>query len=99
MECFLKIQTGTRDKAGTDSGLTMIFHGPQGRTGANWLSGKYENGNFDTPQFNSTFLSPVSNIEICHDGRGDLSEWDLEWLEVNIPDTSKNIAQSFIIAQ
>ncbi|XP_025021880.1 lipoxygenase homology domain-containing protein 1 [Python bivittatus] len=87
----VRVKTGDKKNAGTDSNVFIILYGSKDDTGTIYLKAsktnrnKFERGKVDVFTVECVDLGDVKKIKIGHDNTGNSEGWFLEWVEVDAP--------------
>uniref|UniRef100_A0A8C3PVS5 Lipoxygenase homology domains 1 n=1 Tax=Chrysolophus pictus TaxID=9089 RepID=A0A8C3PVS5_CHRPC len=90
---IVKVKTGDKKNAGTDSNVFITLYGSKDDTGMDPLSlkasklnkNKFERGKIDEFTVESVDIGDLKKIKIGHDNAGNSNGWFLEWVEIDAP--------------
>ncbi|XP_019909049.2 lipoxygenase homology domain-containing protein 1 isoform X3 [Esox lucius] len=93
----MKVKTGDKKYAGTDSNVFAILYGTKDDTGIIMLKSsklhknKFEQGMIDEFTVEAVDLGTLKRIRIGHDNSGTAAGWFLDWVEVNAPSLGQKL--------
>ncbi|KAI7798290.1 putative lipoxygenase homology domain-containing protein 1-like [Triplophysa rosa] len=93
----LRIKTGDKKHAGTDSNIFAILYGENDDTGIINLKAskshknKFEKGMIDEFTVEAVDLGDLQKLRIGHDNTGGSSGWFLDWVEIDAPSQGQRL--------